>query len=74
MKKPDKARMSYKYDEEYVAYPATISNHNNSKWMFDTGATSHMSGNDNYFLNFRPYNGVLRLGNDNKINVYHPMK
>lgn len=54
-----------------IAFPASTSYRTNNKWIFDTGATSHMTGNEQVFDNLRPYEGIVRLGDGNGVQITH---
>lgn len=58
-------------NDNEVAYPASTSRDNEWKWIFDTGATSHMTGNKAAFDSLRAYAGSIKLGNDMKVEVTH---
>ena len=44
-------------------------NSNNKTWIFDTGATRHMSSNEYLFSNLMPYSGNVRIGDDSILPV-----
>ena len=68
--KEEQAKIAVKSDDyiEAVSRRTISPLHPSNKWVFDTAASSHMTNNPDIILNRQPSSGVVKLGDDYRVN------
>ena len=51
--KPDKANIVEEVEENFLCFNASLRNRTKDKWYIDSGATSHMTGNKDFFMELK---------------------